>query len=69
MKKFKARCTVMESGHINPDLVEIYNLDNPTEWYPTGRNQFRINQVLTEEEFYLEPYKYGDEVWMIAFRK
>jgi len=68
-KTFRARCTALESGYINPDLVEIYNVEDPTEWYPTGRNQFRINQTLTPEDFYLVPYRYGDETWMIAYRK
>lgn len=68
-KTFRARCTVLQSGYINPDLVEIYNVEDPTEWYPTGRNQFRINQTLTPDDFYLVPYQYGDETWMIAYRK
>lgn len=69
MKTYKARCTVLSSGHINPDIVEIYNVDNPTEWYPAGRNQFKINQVLSENDFYLEPFKQGDQEWWVAFRR
>lgn len=68
-KKYRARCTVMEGGYINPDVVEIYNLEDPTEWYPAGKNQFRVGQVLTEDEFYLNPFHYGDEIWQVAFRK
>ena len=66
---FRARCTVMDGGFVSPDLVEIYNVDDLTEIYPAGRNQFRINQRLTTEEFYLQPEQYGDETWWIAYRK
>lgn len=59
----------MEGGYIDPSLVEIYNVDDLTEVYPAAHNQFRINQRLTTDEFYLEPYQYGDEVWMVAYRK
>lgn len=68
-KQFRARCTVMQDGYVNPDVVEIYNIDDPNEVYPAGRNQFRINHVVTEDEFYLAPFQYGDEVWMVAYRK
>ena len=68
-KTFRARCTILEGGYINPDLVEIYNVEDPSEWYPAGRNQFKINQILTPNDFYLEPYKYGDETWWIAYRR
>lgn len=68
-KKFRVRCTEMVGGYISPDLTEIYNLSNPEEVYPLGRNQFRIGQVVTEEEIYFMDYKYGDEVWPIAMRK
>lgn len=59
----------MDGGFVSPDLVEIYNVDDLTEIYPAGRNQFRINQRLTTEEFYLQPEQYGDETWWIAYRK
>ena len=68
-RTFRARCTAMEGGFVNPDVVEIYNVDNPTEIYPAGRNQFKINQSLSDEDFYLEPFAYGDERWWVAFRK
>jgi hypothetical protein len=68
-KVFRARCTVLEGGYVNPDLVEIYNVEDPTECYFTGRNQFRINQVLTPDDFYLVAQPYGDEEWLIAYRK
>lgn len=69
MKTFKAKCTVLADGLINPNIMEIYNVEDPTEWYPAGKNQFRINQILTENEFYLEPFAYGDERWWVAFRR
>ena len=68
-KKYRARCTVMEGGYINPDVVEIYNLEDPTEWYPAGKNQFRVGQFLSVEEFSLYEFPYGDEIIMVAFRK
>lgn len=68
-KKFRARCIKSESGYIDPDVVEIYNLDDPLECYPAGKNQFRVGQVLGEEEFYLHSFPYGDEILQIAFRK
>lgn len=68
-KQFRARCTVMEGGYINPDVVEIYNVDDPTEVYPAGKNQFRVGQFLSEEDFSLYWFPYGDEVWQVAFRK
>ena len=66
---FRARCTLMEGWCIDPNLVEIYNVDDPTEIYFTGHNQFRIGQRLTTEEFYLQPEQYGDETWMVAYRR
>ena len=67
-KQFRARCLEMEGG-ISPDVLEIYNVNNPSETYLAGTNQFRSGQYLTEDEFYLESYMYGDEEWLIAFRK
>lgn len=69
LKKFRSRCTVLETGYVDPDIVEIYNIEDPTEVYPAGRNQFRINHVITEDEFYLSPFHHGDEIVMLAFRK
>ena len=68
-KIFRARCTLMQDGYVNPDVVEIYNVEDPIECYPAGKNQFRINQTLTPNDFYLEPFKYGDETWWVAFRR
>ena len=68
MKQFRVRCTAMEGGYVDPDLIEIYNEEDPTEWYPAVTKQFRINEVITESDFFLTPFNYGDEVWMIANR-
>ena len=69
MKVFRARCTLLEGKYINPDVVEIVNEEDPSEVYMAGFHQFKVNQTLTEEEFYLEPWTYYGEEYMIAFRK
>jgi len=69
MKQFRSRCKPLPGGYIDPDVLEIYNVDDPEEVYPAGHNQFRINQRLTEEDFYLESWEKDGEIFLFAFRK
>lgn len=69
MKTFKARCTPLQGGYIDPDIVEIYNVEDPDEVYQAGHNQFRVNQTLTEEDFYVEDYYHDGEIYLVAFRR
>lgn len=68
MALFEARCTLINGKYINPDQVEIFNVDNPSECYPAARNQFRVGQVLTEEEFRLEEFQDQWGEYQLAFR-
>ena len=34
---------------LNIDVTEIYNVDNVEERYPTGSNQWRIGERITED--------------------
>lgn len=45
------RCTPIkdESGMLDIDVTEIYNVDNVEERYPTGFNQWRIGERITED--------------------
>ena len=67
-KTFRARCTVSESGHIDPDIVEIYNVEDSSECYPAGRRQFRIGDFLSEDDFYLENQGSIDKQYLVAYR-
>lgn len=69
MKTFISRCTLLEGKYIDPNIVEIVNVDDPLEVYPAGHNQFKVNQKLTEDDFYLEPMTYYGENYIVAFRK
>ena len=50
MKTF--RCTPIkdESGMLDIDVTEIYNVDNVEERYPAGFNQWRIGERIIESD-------------------
>jgi hypothetical protein len=53
MKKFKVRATKDKHGMIDPDIAELFNIDDPEEIFPTGRNEFRIGDVISSDDFIL----------------
>lgn len=65
-KKFRVRCTLLEGKYIDPDIMEVYNLDDPSEFYPAGKGEFRSGQYLNEGEFYLEADSNNN---LLAYRK
>jgi len=50
MKVF--RCTPIKdaNGRIDIDVTEIYNVEDPSERYPTGFNQWRIGERIQEQD-------------------
>jgi hypothetical protein len=54
MKTFKVTPVKDKDGRIDIDVVEVYDINNPEERYPTAFNQFRIGEVLTEEDFIVQ---------------
>jgi hypothetical protein len=53
------RCTPVKDkdGRIDIDKTEIYNMDNIEERYPTGRNQWRIGEIVKEEDILFDENK------------
>jgi hypothetical protein len=53
------RCTPVKDkdGRIDIDVTEIYNMDNIEERYPTGRNQWRIGEIVKEEDILFDENK------------
>ena len=45
------KCTPIKDadGKIDVDVTEIYNVDNEEERYPTAFNQWRIGELIKEE--------------------
>ena len=46
------KCTPIkdESGRIDIDITDIYNIDNLEERYMTGRNQWRIGELIKTDD-------------------
>ena len=46
------RCTPVkdEDGRMDIDITEVYNIDDIDERYPTGRNQWRIGELIKRED-------------------
>ena len=46
------KCTPVKDvdGKIDVDVTEIYNVDNEEERYPTAFNQWRIGELIREED-------------------
>ena len=53
------KCTPIKDkdGRIDIDKTEIYNMDNIEERYPTGRNQWRIGEIIKEEDILFDENK------------
>ena len=68
-KTFRVRCTLLEGRYVDPDIMEVYNVDDPSECYPTGRRQFRIGDFLSEDDFYLENEGSITEQYLVAYNK
>jgi len=62
MKRF--RCTPLKDkdNRIDIDIIEIYNMDNIEERYPVAYNQWRIGEVIKEEDILFNESK-------VAFNK
>ena len=58
------KCTPIKDkdGRIDIDVTEIYNINNEEERYPTGRNQWRIGEVIDSEDILFNENK-------VAFNK
>lgn len=50
MKTYKCTPVKDEAGLIDIDITEIYNVNDPTERYPTGFNQWRIGECIPEQD-------------------
>ena len=57
MKTFKHYPIKDKDGRINIDINELTNVDNPEEKYPAGRNQWRIGEMVQEEEIIFDENK------------
>lgn len=53
------RCTPIKDkdGRIDIDKTEIYNMDNIEERYATGFNQWRIGEIIKEEDILFDENK------------
>ena len=53
------RCTPVKDkdGRIDIDVTEIYKMDNIEERYLTGRNQWRIGEIIKEEDILFDENK------------
>ena len=53
------RCTPVKDkdGRIDIDVTEIYKMDNIEERYPTGWNQWRIGEIIKEEDILFDENK------------
>ena len=68
-KTFRVRYTLIEGRFIDPDVMEVYNIDDSTECYPTGPREFRGGQFLGEDDFILHAIDPSNENNLMAFRK
>lgn len=48
-KMFKCTPVRDKTGRIDIDITEIYNVDDQEERYLTARNQWRIGELIKEE--------------------
>ena len=61
---------LLENKYINPDIMEVYNLEDPSECYPAGKGEFRSGQYLEEGDFYLQEMSSDSGGnYLMAFRK
>lgn len=53
------RCTPVKDkdGRIDIDITEIYNMDDIEERYLTGYNQWRIGEIIKEENILFDENK------------
>jgi hypothetical protein len=53
------KCTPIKDtdGRIDIDKTEIYNVDNIEERYVTGRNQWRIGELIKTEDILFDENK------------
>lgn len=53
------KCTPIKDkdGRIDIDKTEIYNVDNIEERYVTGRNQWRIGEMIRTEDILFDENK------------
>jgi hypothetical protein len=58
------KCTPVKDkdGRIDIDITEIYNVDNLEERYMTGRNQWRIGELIKVDDILFDENK-------VAFNK
>ena len=58
------KCTPVKDkdGRIDIDITEIYNINDEEERYPTGRNQWRIGEVINVDDILFNENK-------VAFNK
>jgi hypothetical protein len=57
MKTYKCTPVKDEKGLIDVDITEIYNIEDPEERYPTARRQWRIGELIREEEILFDDNK------------
>ena len=56
-KLFKNYPIKDKDGRIDIDITEITNIDNPDEKYPAAYNQWRVGEIIPEEEIIFDENK------------
>lgn len=56
-KKFR----VEHREDLNPDALDLVNIDDPNESYMCAEDEFTIGEIITEDEFELSEHSYVDD--------
>ena len=62
MKRFRCTPVKDKEGRLDIDITEIYNMDDIEERYPAAYNQWRVGEVIKEEDILFNESK-------VAFNK
>lgn len=69
VKSFRARPAKDGNGMIDPNIMEIYNIENPEERYAAGRNEFRIGEYVNEDQLIIHEEMDGKVKKLVAYAK
>jgi hypothetical protein len=73
MKNYKVELVVFESGETNPEVMNLVNVNDTTDVIMVAPDEFKVGEIVTENNFYLEEVMMVDEQYYgkgtFAFKK
>ena len=73
MKTYHVELVVFEDGETNPEVMNLVNVNDTTDVIMVAPDEFKVGEIVTENNFYLEEVMMVDEQYYgkgtFAFKK